>query len=154
MSFTKESLFQAAEVLVEVVFFAMEMVGIKVSVSKVVKRGIAVSIAESIKSCPRTLTAIKNFVSSWKEGEGVLNQAWAIWGLLKEMSVNILWIIVKASIKGMSLREWFKTIAVFSVTIIASLATDGLAMVLKIVLGLNSAFALYGAVSVLGKMLR
>ena len=152
MSFTKEILFQAAVVLVEVVFFAMEIVGIQVTVSKAIRKGIAVSIVETIKSCPRTLIAIKNFVSSWKVAKGVLNQAWAIWGLLKGMSVSILWVIVKACIKGMSLREWFKTIAVFSTTMMASFATDGLAMVIKIALGLISAVDLLREIGTLVKL--
>ena len=152
MLFTKEILFQAAVVLVEVVFFAMGIVGIKVTVSKVIRKGIAVSIVETIKSCPRTLIAIKNFVSSWTVAKGVLNQAWAIWGLLKGMSVSILWVIVKACINGMSIYDWLKTIAIFSTTIIASFATDGLAMVIKIALGLISAVDLLREIGTLVKL--
>lgn len=154
MRLSQQILRQAAVVLVEAVFFAMEIVGIHVSVKKVIKQGIAKTILGSIKSCSRTLTAIKNFVSNWKVAKGVLNQAWAIWELLKGMSVSIIWVIVKAGIKGTSIYDWFKTIAVFSATIIASFATTGLATVIKMALALNSAVDLLREIGILMELVR
>lgn len=146
---TPQILLQAAVVLVEVVFFILDLLGITVAVGRVIKKGIAKTILESIKSCPQTLTAIEGFVSSWKVSNGKPSQAWAICGLLKGMSRDILWIIVKAAIKGMSKRDWFKAIAIFSAKIIGSFLTDGLALAVDIGLHLQSAFDLIREIGIL-----
>ena len=122
--------------------------------SNVIKKGIAKTTLESIKSCPQTLTAIKDFVSSWKVAKNDMDQAWAIWGLLKGMSGSILWTIVKAAIKGMSKSDWFKAMAVFTATIIASFASDGLALVIKMGLAVNSFRDLHREASILMKLVR
>lgn len=154
MLFTPRILLQAAVVLVEVALLALEIAGIKVHVCKAIRKGIAKTIVETIKSCQQTLTAIENFLSSWKEAEDVANHAWAIWGLLTGMGVDILWIIVKACIKRMSMSDWAKTIAVFALTWVASMATDGGALVCKITLALNSAVGLHHEVDILLKLAR
>ena len=155
MLFTEDILLQAAIVLVEVVFFVLKIVGIKVPASHETKKEIAVSVLECIRACQQTQKAIEDFTSSWNGAEGVSQkQAWSIWGLLKEMSSSILWIIFKASIKGMSKRDWFKAIAVFSATIIASSVSTGSATVILMALALNSAVDLFREIRILMTLLR
>ena len=155
MPFTRQVLLSAAIILVDIVFFAMEVAGIKATLSDVAKKGIAETITVSIESCLQTQTAIINFVSNWELAEGVVQeQAWAIWNLLKGMRRAILWTIVKACIQGMSYGDWVKTLVVFSATIVASFVSDGLALAIKFALSLNSAVGLVNDITAFGKLVR
>ena len=153
MLFTGQVLRLAAIILVDVVLFAMDVAGIKVTLSDVAKKGIVETIKASIESCLQTQRAIMNFVSSWELG-GVREKAWAIWYLLKDMSSAILLTIFKACIQGMSMGDWVKTLAVFSVTIFASFVTDGLALVIKLTLGLHSTVGLFYNIAAFVKLVR
>jgi len=47
------------------------------------------------------------------------------------MSLDILCLIVKGNIQGMSMRDWLKAIAVFSARDVVSFASSGWALVIN-----------------------
>ena len=70
-----------------------------------------------------------------------LDKAKAIFYLIKDSySASILWTVIKSLGSNMSTLDWIKTAGIVTAMIIAALATDGAALIAKIVLALNSAY--------------
>ena len=80
--------------------------------------------------------------SSWNRE--IVPQAKALFYLLKDtFSLGILWKIIKSLCSNMSTWDWIKAGALITAQLIAAFATDGLALIAKIVLALNSAYDFY-----------
>ena len=140
---TEEILRQGAIVLVNAVVLVMDIAGIKVKVSGKIKKTIIQKVWDAIKSSNKMQMAIVAFVSAWKSANGDKRmQASAIFHLLKDMNLDILWDIVKGFIQSMSWIDWLKAITIFSAKVIASFVTDGAALLIMITLSLDSAVEL------------
>ena len=55
-------------------------------------------------------------------------------------AAGILWKIIKGLCSNMSWYDWVKTAGIVSAMIVAAVATDGVALIAKIILALNSAY--------------
>jgi len=135
------SVLQEASILVEAVLLVMQAVGIKVAVSESTMKATVEDTAEAIQRSSQLQRAMKKFVDSWKAAGGnAAAKAKAIFILIKESyAAGILWTIIKSLCKEMKWYDWLETVAKVLAMIIAALATDGAALIAKIVLIILSA---------------
>ena len=67
--------------------------------------------------------------------------------LLRQFSTSkaagILWKIIKGLCSNMSWYDWVKTAGIVTAMIVAAVATDGVALIAKIILVLNSAYKFF-----------
>ena len=135
------SVLQEASILVEAVLLVMQAVGIKVAVSESTMKATVEDTAEAIQRSSQLQRAMQKFVDSWKAAGGnAAAKAKAIFILIKESyAAGILWTIIKSLCKEMKWYDWLETVAKVLAMIIAALATDGAALIAKIVLIILSA---------------
>lgn len=136
----KASWMQIASVIVEAVLLVLSAVGIKLSISE----SVITKTAEEVVGVVESSSALQKAVQQLKvafAGGSAWEKAKAIFYLIKDSySAGILWKIIKSLCSNMSTWEWIKTAGIVTAMIIAALATDGLALIAKIVLALNSAY--------------
>ncbi|XP_068705428.1 uncharacterized protein [Montipora capricornis] len=130
------SLLQKASIIVEAVMLVMQVVGIKVSVSESAMRATVEDTVKAIEHSSEMQKAIQAFITSWNEAGGsAMKKARAIFFLLKDSyTAGILWTIIKSLCRDMTWADWLKTAAEVSAMLVASLLTDGAALIAKIAL--------------------
>ena len=139
-AFAKASWIQIASIVVEAILLVLQAVGIKVAVSKQAIAKTAEEIIPVIESSSQIQKAVQALEEAAKGGSK-LEIAKAIFYLIKDSySASILWKIIKGLCSNMSKWDWIKTAGIVTAMIIAAFATDGLALIAKIVLALNSAY--------------
>jgi len=131
---------QIASIIVEAVLLVLQAVGIKVAVSE----STILKTAEEVIPVIQKSSALQKAVQALKEavaGGSKWQIAKSIFYLIKDSySAGILWTIIKSLCSNMSTWDWIKTAGIVSAMIIAAIATDGAALIAKIVLALNSAY--------------
>ena len=133
---------QIASIVVEVIGLLLSIVGIVVpeEVMAKVAQKFATVIMES-SAVKAAVEAIKKVFSSGGSGT---SRATAIWNLIKALwqykAHSIFMEIVKALCNNMSWFDWLKTAAMITALILAAVATEGVALIAKIVIALNSAY--------------
>ncbi len=141
-SISSTACLQIANIIVNIVMFVLQVAGVKVSVSKqdIAKR--AEEIVPVINSVNQHLVeALEALEEGVKNHSPAHNIAKAIFDLIKEIHpLGILWKIIKGLCIHMSVEDWVTAAAVVTATIIAAIATDGAALIPKIVLALQFAF--------------
>ena len=132
---------QYASIVVEGVMLVLQAVGIKASVSSSTVKATVEDTAKAIQESSVMQKAIQAFIKAWKEAGGSASaKAKAIFFLLKNSyGAGILWKIIKSLCSNMSTWDWIKTAATVTAMIIASLATDGVALIAKIALAVVAA---------------
>ena len=132
---------QYASIIVEAVLLVMSAVGITVEVSDSVIAKVADETVAAIESSSLLQKAVQNLQEVWENGGSAYEKAKAIFVLIKDSySAGILWNIIKSLCSNMSWWDWTKTAAMVTAMIVAALATDGAALIAKIILALNSAY--------------
>ena len=131
---------QMASIIVEAVMLVLQVVGIKVVVSEQVIAKTTEEVIPMIKSSSQLQKAIEALDRAAQSGSN-MEMAKAIFHLIKDSySAGILWNIIKSLCSNMTPWDWGKTAGIVTAMIIAALATDGVALIAKIVLALNSAY--------------
>ena len=131
---------QIASIVIEAVLLVLQAVGIKVAVSEQAIMKTAEEIIPVIESSSQLQKAVQALEEAAKGGS-MYEIAKAIFGLIKDSySASILWKIIKGLCSNMSTWDWIKTAGIVSAMIVAALATDGVALIAKVVLALNSAY--------------
>ncbi|XP_065837846.1 uncharacterized protein [Oscarella lobularis] len=131
---------QIASVIIEAVMLVLSAVGIKLAVDEKVIQKTAQEIVPVVESSSALQKAVDALKEAFKNGSNY-DKAKAIFYLIKDSySAGILWKIIKSLCSNMSTWDWIKTAGIVSAMIIAALATDGVALIAKIVLALNSAY--------------
>ena len=131
---------QIASVIVEDILLVLSAVGIKVSVSESVLQKTAKEIVSTVESSSLLQKAVQQLEEAFASGSA-LDKAKAIFYLIKDSySASILWTVIKSLCSNMSTLDWIKTAGIVTAMIIAAVATDGAALIAKIVLALNSAY--------------
>ena len=139
-SINQTSWIQIASIIIEAVLLVLQAVGIVVDVSKQVIQRTAEEIIPVVESSSQLQKAVEALEEAAKGGSK-LEIAKAIFILIKDSyAANILWEIIKGLCSNMSTLDWIKTAAIVTAMIIAAIATDGVALIAKIVLALNSAY--------------
>ena len=133
------SYFQIASIVVEAVLLVLQCIGVEIAVDEQT----ITKIAEDILPIIENSSDIQNAVAALKkaaDGGSNWEIAKAIFQLIVAINgAGILWEIIKSLCSNMSMWEWAETAALVTAMIIASLATDGAALIAKIVLALYSA---------------
>ena len=136
----KSSWIQIASIIIEAVLLVLQAVGIKVAVSEQVITRTAEEIIPVVESSSQLQKAVQALQKA-AEGGTKWEIAKAIFNLIKDSySASILWKIIKGLCSNMSWWDWTKTAAIVSAMIVAAVATDGAALIAKIILALNSAY--------------
>ena len=131
---------QIASIIVEAILLVLQAVGIKVAVSEQAITRTAEEIIPVIQSSSQLQKAVQALKEA-AQGGSKYEIAKAIFVLIKDSySASILWQVIKGLCSNMSKWDWIKTAGIVTAMIIAALATDGLALIAKIVLALNSAY--------------
>ena len=134
------SYIQMASIIVEAVLLILHAVGIQLAVGEQVITRTAEEIIPVIEVSRPLQRAIEALREAAEGGPG-WDTATAIFNLIKEVfSAGILWQIIKSLCTNMSWFDWVKTSIIVTVNIIAALATDGVGLIAKIVLALNTAY--------------
>ena len=139
----KSTYIQMASIVVEGVLLTLQAVGIKVAVSEqLIKRTAeeTVSVIESSSALQKAVQALQEAVKGGSKWE----VAKAIFKLIKDIKAGgILWKIIKGLCSNMTWYDWVKTAGIVTAMIVAAVATDGVALVAKIILALNSAYTFF-----------
>ena len=124
------------KIVVGAVMLVLQAVGIAVSVDKLTMERTVTRTAEAIRRSSAFQKAIREFTNAWKEaGNSKLKKANAIFLLVKDThAAGFLGIIVKSLCFSMSKWDWVKTSMTVSAMIIATFASEGLALIGKIAL--------------------
>ena len=134
---SETSWIQIASIIVEAVLLVLQAVGIKVAVSEQAITRTAEEIVTVIESSSQLQKAVKALQEA-AEGGSNWDIAKAIFNLIKDSySASILWKIIKGLCSNMSTWDWVKTAGIVTAMIIATLATDGVPLIAKIVLALT-----------------
>lgn len=134
---------QHASIIVEAVLLAIQAVGIQVALDEQRVTETAEKIIPVVKSSSQFKKAVEALEKVAQNGSK-WEIAKAIFFVIKDTySAKILLTIIKSLCRNMSKWEWIKTAAMVSAMIIAALATDGAALIAKIVLALNDAYEFY-----------
>ena len=132
------SYLQMASIVVEAVLLVIQCAGVKVAVDERIINQTAeeilliIEISNDIQEAVAALRNVANGGSYWEIAK-------AIFLLITTISLGILWQIIKSLCSNMSPWNWAKTTALVTAMIIASLGTNGAALIAKIVLALYSA---------------
>lgn len=133
---------QIASIVVEVIGLLLSIVGIAVPEEVMAK--VAQKFATVIMESSAVKAAVEAIKKVFGSGGSGTSKATAIWNLIKALwqykAHSIFMQIVKALCNNMSWLDWLKTAAMITALLVAALATDGLALIAKIVLALNSAY--------------
>ena len=126
---------QWASLALEITHLVLTCVGLGLDISEIVIRAVVKEVEALVRE-PAFQRAAEKFVEAWNAAGG---NAWAkakaIFDFLKvTYSLGIFWKIVKLFFQKMSAWEDIKAIAEVTLMIIVGFATDGLALISKIVL--------------------
>ena len=126
---------QWASLALEITHLVLSCVGLGLDISEIVIRAVVKEVEALVRE-PAFQRAAEKFVEAWNAAGG---NAWAkakaIFEFLKDTySLGIFWKIVKLFFQKMSAWEDIKAIAEVALMIIVGFATDGLALISKIVL--------------------
>lgn len=134
------SVLQWASLVVELFLFVLSCVGIGVDLSPDEMR-VVVQEVEALVREPAFQRALNKFVEAWDEAGGsAWGKAKAIFYFLKDSySLGIFWKIIKLIFQNMSTWEKIRAIGEVALMIVAAFATDGLALIARIALAVDSA---------------
>ena len=126
---------QWASLALEITHLVLSCVGLGLDVSEIVIRAVVKEVEALVRE-PAFQRAVEKFVEAWNAAGG---NAWAkakaIFEFVKDTySLGIFWKIIKLFFQKMSAWEDIKAIAEVALMIIVGFATDGLALISKIVL--------------------
>lgn len=148
----KSTYIQMASIVVEAVLLTLQAVGVHAALNEQLIKSLSeeiVSVLESSSDLQKAVEVLEEAVNSgskWKIAKAIFN-------LIKESSSgDILWNIIKGLCSNMSKWDWIKTAATVTTMIIAACDTDGVALIAKIELAINSAKEFLEKVANLGKL--
>ena len=131
---------QYASIIVEGILLVIQAVGVKVEISDAVIAQTAEDIVPVVESSSLLQKAIQGVKDAWNGGSAY-DKAKAIFYLIKDSNAaGILWKIIKSLCSNMSYWDWLKTAAIVTAQIVAAVATDGAALIAKIILALSAAY--------------
>ena len=134
------AILQAASIVIECFILVLNVVGVSVHIgdmSKVVKVVVAI-----LKQTPSLLKVIRRLVDNWSSADG-MQKGRLIWDVIVDaFKSGVFWDIIKSVLAGMSAFDWALTAAKIAGTIVAAVATGGLAIAVKISLAVVDAVKL------------
>jgi hypothetical protein len=142
---------QRASVVIELIFFLCSCVNIKADQSKVELKATVEAIKAHVSE-PQFTRALNTFVKAWNQaGYSAWGKANAMFNFLKETySLQIFWKLIKVILQNLSTLENIKAIGEIVLMIVAAFATDGVALIARIVLAVDNAVYLEQKIANLG----
>jgi predicted small integral membrane protein len=131
---------QWASLVAELFLFLLSCAGIGVDLSEAEMRTVVQEVDVLVQE-PAFQRAVENFVEAWNEaGGGAWGKAKAIFSFLKDSySLGFFWKIIKLIVQNMTTWEKIRAIGEVAVMIVAAFATEGLALIARIALAVDSA---------------
>lgn len=146
---------QLASIVIETVLLCMQALDIYVDADEEVIENAAERIVADIQNNPAFQRAVVKFVEKWNEAANALEKATALFGLLKETyAVGILWTCIKALCSKMTWWQWVISGAEIVAMVVASIATDGVALIAKLALSVKSAYDFVQKIANLGQLMQ
>jgi len=142
---------QWASLVVELFFFVLSCAGIGVDLSEA-EMSAVVQEVEVLVQEPAIQRAVEKFVEAWnKAGGGAWGKAKAIFYFLKDSySLGIFWKIITLIVQNMTTWEKIRAIGEVALMIVAAFATDGIALIARIALAVDSAIYLAEKIANIG----
>ena len=133
------NMLQGASVLIEAILLVLQVAGLEIALNDKVITDTAKEVIEVIKKSTKLLEALNNLIEAHQKSS-IKEMAEALLKLIiHSYKEDILLKIIIGLCSNMSWYEWVKMAAVVIAILTAELATDGLALIAKIFLALNSA---------------
>lgn len=131
---------QAASLIAEVILFVLSCNGINVDVNETEMRNIVQEV-EKVERKPEFGMALDKLLTIWNgAGGSVWGKAKAIFYFLKDSySLGMFWKIIKLIFQDMSTWQMIRSIAEVALMIVVAFATEGVALIARIVLAINDA---------------
>ena len=131
---------QWASLVVELFLFVLSCVGIGVDLSEAEMRTVVQEVDVLVQE-PAFQKALNKFLELWNEaGGGTWGKAKAIfYFLLDSYSLGFFWKIIKLVVQNMTTWEKIRAIGEVVVMIVAAFATEGVALIARIALAIDSA---------------
>ena len=131
---------QAASLIAEVILFVLSCNGINVDVNEAEMRNIVQEV-EKVERKPEFGKALDKLLTIWNgAGGSVWGKAKAIFYFLKDSySLGMFWKIIKLIFQDMSTWQMIRSIAEVALMIVVAFATEGVALIARIVLAINDA---------------
>ena len=124
-----------ARIVVNVDLFVLDLMGIKVSLSKIAMSRTIGKAFEFLGMNPEAKAAITKFILAFKtawEKNDASEMAKCIYQIMKDLQAGgLLWMIIESVVSEMSKWDWFMTAVGVSLNITAMLATEGFALIAK-----------------------
>ena len=134
------NMIRIASIVVEAVLFVLQCVGVSTEASETTINTtvlIVLPVVESsitVQKAVEALEAANAGGSKWEIAKTIFEL------IIATNSTGILWVIIKSLCSNMGWWDWAKTVTVVTTTIIATFGPGGIALIAKIVLGLNSTY--------------
>lgn len=152
LAISDTSNFQIASIIVEAVLLLLQAAGKVVSVDE----GVIASIAQEILPVIENSSQLHRAVEALQvatESDSKYDMAVAIYNLIVDTySLGILWQIIQSLCRNMSYWDWIETSTIVTAMIIATLATNGVALTARILLALNAAYRFINKLTNLDKL--
>ena len=134
------SVLQWVSLVIELFLFVLSCVSIKITLSEAKMKDLVPKIERIVRTLEFQKTVI-DFLDAWnKAGDSVWGKARAVFSFLVDINkLNLFWTITKLMVADMSVLEKIRALAEVALTIVASFVTEGLALIVKIALAVNSA---------------
>lgn len=137
----KATWLQWASIVIEVFMLALSCIGIHISLRKSQLQKITQAVEKTIET-PAFRKALDAFKKAWSNGNAMA-RAKAIFMFLKDsFTAGIFWKVMKSIFSTMSKWDYARAIATTAAMIVAAFATGGAVLIAKILMALDSAYAL------------
>ena len=124
------AILQAASIVVECFILVLKVVGVSFPIGNM--RKVVKNVVDKLEQTPSVLESISRLVENWDSADP-MQKAWLIWDIIvKAFNSGIFWDIIQNIVEGMSWFDWLLTAAKITATIVAGIATGGLAIVVQI----------------------
>ena len=131
---------QIASIVVESVILALSCVGVDIDLSDSEVEEVSEDFVDKAMKNSEIRKGIEDFITKFEHTTDMMKKAAGIFDLLKLLNKKgFLWDTIKDVCRDMKWYEWLETSAELAVTLIAALATDGVALIAKFALALDSA---------------
>ena len=143
---------QWASLVIEVFFVVLSCAGIRVSLNQAKMRALVKEVKVIVQQSAFQ-RALYKFLEAWNKAAGRMAKAKAIFFLLKDSyTLGIFWNIIKLIYNDMSTWQKIKAMAELSLTIVSAFATEGIALIARIALAVDSAVQLAQKIANLNKL--
>lgn len=132
---------QVASIVIEAEILVLNILGIKVPIPASIIAKATAWVEKEYGSNSGFRLAVDLFVKAWKSAQDINGKAKAIFDLLVAMhKLGLFWKLTKILLSELSYSAWLKIAAKITALLVATFASDGIALIAKIALALGPAY--------------